>query len=439
MRLLPGLLAALLLGGMLSTSAQPRPTGTGPGGRPIGSAAPSTPTTPARDSAADSGADDHGAIADALPTEDEVKLGREGAAESEREYKVINDPARLKRVETIGREMVAASQDPHLVAEWIRGGVGGRPKPGKKRVPFAYTFKILDSKEVNAFSLPGGPVYVTTGLLDYVQSDHELAAVLAHEVTHVAHHHMEMLIERQAKTEKKMLWVLLASILAGGANSAGFGNVLVGAQLYSIAKQNGYGREAERDADHTGVKYMLRTKYNPVGMLTVMKRFARDEARTATRDLGIFQSHPYPRERARLVDGYLAEAGIKVNLGMERDVSNAFRLTAATAKEGDREIGELSLNGQVILRVAAPEHGRAPGERADKIRRDLQDLFEHNLSLNQLRLSTDQSQVLAVGDPVITIYPADAAATGQSVPTVAHRVLSALQKALWKEQIDLTF
>jgi hypothetical protein len=78
-------------------------------------------------------------------------------------------------------------------------------------------------------------------------------------------------------------------------------------------------------------------------------------------------------------------------------------------------------------------------ERTEKIRRDLQELFEHNLSLNQLRLSADQSQVLALGDPVITIYPADAFATGQTVPTVARRVLSALQKALWKEQIDLTF
>src|SRR5262249_52046461 len=160
---------------------------------------------------------------------------------------------------------------------------------------------------------------------------------------------------------------------------------------------------------------MLRTRYNPVGMLTVMKRFARDEARTATRDLGIFLSHPYPRERARLVDGYLSDAGIKVDLGVERDVSNSFLLTSRTARQDGREIGELPLNGKMLLRIAAPEHGRDPAERTEKIRRDLQDLFEHNLSLNQLRLSADQSQVLALGDPVITVYPADAAATGQSV------------------------
>jgi beta-barrel assembly-enhancing protease len=427
MRLLPGLLAALL-SGTLAAPAQPGP-----------SSAPPKPAATAPAAADDQRSDDRATIADALPTEDEVKLGREGAAEAEREYKVVNDPVKLKRVETLGRAAVAASEDPRLIAAWLRQHPNMRPKAGKKRVPFAYTFKILDSKEINAFSLAGGPIYVTTGLLDYVQSDHELAAVLSHEVAHVAHHHMVQLIDRQAKTEKKMLWVLLASILAGGANSAGFGNVLVGAQLYSIAKQNGYGREMERDADHTGLLYMLRTKYNPVGMLTVMKRFARDEARTATRDMGIFLSHPYPRERARLVIGYLAEVGVKVDVGVERDVSNAFRLSTSTARDGDREIGELSLNGQVILRIGAPEHGRTPVERTEKIRRDLQELFEHNLSLTQLRLSTDQSQVLALGDPVITIYPADAAATGQTVPAVAHRVLSALQKALWKEQIDLTF
>ena len=57
----------------------------------------------------------------------------------------------------------------------------------------------------------------------------------------------------------------------------------------------------------------------------------------------------------------------------------------------------------------------------------------------RVRLSPDEAKVLAMGDPVITVYPADAAATGRSVPETARQVLTAIQKALWKEQIDLTF
>jgi predicted Zn-dependent protease len=422
MRAIQLVLMVLLLGGFALAQ---QPAAKGP-------AVATPPATTAPDP-------DRAAIAHALPTEEEVRLGREGSAEAEREYKLVNDPANQKRVDTIAREIIDASEDPKLIALWLRDRNQPKAKPKAKRVPFAYSFKILDAREVNAFSFAGGPIYVTTGLLEYCRSDHELAAVIAHEVAHVAHHHLVQLIERQSKTEKKMLWLLLAGVLAGGASSPDFGNVLVGAQLYSIAKANGYGREAEKDADRTGLQYMLRTRYNPVGMLTVMKRFARDEARMANRDLGIYQSHPYPRERARLVQGQLAEAGIKVNLGVERDISNAFELTTRTMREMDREIGELSLNGQTILRVAEPEQGRTPAERVEKIRRDLQDLFERSLALRQLRLSDDKDQILALGNPVITIYPADAAASGHSVPETARQVLTALQKALWKEQIDLTF
>src|SRR5262249_35287592 len=161
---------------------------------------------------------------------------------------------------------------------------------------FAFSFKVAQSSEINAFSFAGGPVYVTTGLLDYVQSDPELAAVLAHEITHVMHHHLVQLIQRQAKAEQKMMWALLGRLLSGAASSPNFGNVMLGAQLYNIAKQSGYGQDAERDADKTGVAYLRRTRFNPIGMLTVMKRFARDEARRSV-DMGIFQSHPYSKER----------------------------------------------------------------------------------------------------------------------------------------------
>src|SRR5947207_10676668 len=157
---------------------------------------------------------------------------------------------------------------------------------------------------------------------------------------------------------------MLASILAGAAASPGFGNALVGAQLYAVAKQNGYGREAESDADKTGVKLLERSRYSPVGMLTFMRRLARDENRRPPVEMGIFQSHPYTKERADLIAGYLAEAGVKVDRGVERDISNAFQVTSRTTEMGGREVGEVMLNGQLLFRPAVMQDGLTPAQRA---------------------------------------------------------------------------
>jgi hypothetical protein len=260
---------------------------------------------------------------------------------------------------------------------------------------------------------------------------------MAHEMTHVLHHHVILLAQRESKTEQKMLWVMLASILAGAASSPGFGNALVGAQLYAVAKQNGYGREAESDADKTGVKLLERTnKYSPVGMLTFMRRLARDENRRPPVEMGIFQSHPYTKERADAIAGYLAEAGIKVDRGVERDISNAFQVASRTADMGGHQVGEVMLNGQLLFRPAVEEDGLSPVQRANQIAEELRKLLEDNLLLHQVRLNPDRSTVIAAGVPLVHVLPGDAQLAGSPVPDLAQKVLTALQKALWKEEID---
>src|SRR5919199_1156903 len=84
----------------------------------------------------------------------------------------------------------------------------------EKIVPYNYQFFVVDDKDVNAFSLPGGYIYVNKGLLDYVQSDDELAGVLGHEVIHAAHHHVAKLEREQHRLGNQMAIGLLAAILA---------------------------------------------------------------------------------------------------------------------------------------------------------------------------------------------------------------------------------
>jgi hypothetical protein len=371
-----------------------------------------------------------------LPSVEEVKLGREGAVEVEKEYKLVQDSAQLARLKTIGDELLRAANDPVLFREYREAYKVPKKGDHSKRVPFQFTYKIVKSPEVNAFSLAGGPVYFTTGLLEYVQSDHELAAVMAHEMTHVLHHHVINLASKQAKTQQKMLWVMLASILAGATASPAFGNALVGAQLYAVAKQNGYGREAESDADKTGVKLMERSRYSPVGMLTFMQRLARDENRRPPVEMGIFQSHPYTKERADLIASYLADAGIKVDRGVERDISNSFQVSSRTAEMGGRQVGEVMLNGQLLFRPAVEEGGLSPAERASAIAEALRRLLEENLLLHQVRLNTDRTTVVAAGVSLVHVLPGDAQFAGSPVPDLAQKVLTVLQKALWKEEID---
>lgn len=371
-----------------------------------------------------------------LPTVEEIKMGRDAVAQVEKEYKLVQDEAQLRRLRAIGDEIVRASNDPVLIRAYREAYKVPKKGDKSKRVPFQFSFKIVKATEVNAFSLAGGPIYFTTGLLEYVQSDHELAAVMAHELAHVLHHHLVHLVNRQAKAEQKMLWVMLATLLAGAAGSPDVGNVMLGAQLYTIAKQYGYGREAEKDADKTGIQYLLRSKYSPVGMLTFMKRLARDENRRPPVEMGIFQSHPYTKERADAISGHLADAGIKVDRGVERDISNAFQISYRTTEMSGREVGEVMLNGQLLFRPAVSLEGRTPAQRASRIADELRRLLDENLLLRQVHLSSDRTTVVAAGVPLVRVLPGDAAMSGDPVPEVAKKVLNSLQKALWKEEID---
>ena len=88
---------------------------------------------------------------------------------------------------------------------------------------FNYTFRVVDDKDVNAYSLPGGFIYVNKGLLDYVHSDDELAGVLAHEITHASHHHMVKLMHEQSKIQNVLLPALarLVGLSHGGVGNTG--------------------------------------------------------------------------------------------------------------------------------------------------------------------------------------------------------------------------
>lgn len=378
------------------------------------------------------------------PTPSEVRSGRQASGEVSKEYQIITEGPQYERLQRVSRAIVASVQSPETAAAYVKHyHVQLQPSAdGPKRVPFEFDFKLVKTKsgarEVNAFSFAGGPVFVSTDLMDYARSDHELAAVLAHECTHVTYHHVIHMVSRQAKAQKGMLWGALAAVLLGATTGAGDTALagMYGSQLYGIAKLTGYGRDLEREADHVGIDLMTRTSYSPVGMLTFMKKLARDDARRGD-EMGIYQSHPYSSERVALIEAHLKELKIAFDPSTQRRIGNAFQVEVRPVDVDGRRMGEIRLNGNLVIRLAAAEGERTPVQRAQAAGREMDDLFVQRVgTIRDLRLADDGVTLVARGRPLLRVLPGDAEGTGRTPAQLAADALRAIQTEFWKERLD---
>lgn len=201
-------------------------------------------------------------------TEKEVRLGRELAAEVDRQAKFIDDPVITEYVNRVGQNIVLHSD---------------------AKIPF--TIKVIDSDEVNAFALPGGFFYVNKGLILAADNEAEIAGVMAHEIAHVAARHA---VENQTKAGLLEYLALGTSIFLGGIpgmifqNTAGLG--LLGAFMK-------FSRSAEEEADKLGVQYMWAAGYDPGAMATMFEKLEAKNKKKPGFISRAFASHPAPPDR----------------------------------------------------------------------------------------------------------------------------------------------
>ena len=201
-------------------------------------------------------------------TEKEVRLGRELAAEVDRQAKFIDDPVITEYVNRVGQNIVLHSD---------------------AKVPF--TIKVIDSDEVNAFALPGGFFYVNKGLILAADNEAELAAVMAHEIAHVAARHA---VENQTKGSLLEYAAIAGSIFLGGIpgmiyqNTAGFG-------LLGIFMK--FSRSAEEEADKLGIQYMYAAGYDPGAMATMFEKLEAKNKKKPGFIARAFATHPAPPDR----------------------------------------------------------------------------------------------------------------------------------------------
>lgn len=205
-----------------------------------------------------------------LPVSDENELGAEMELQLARELKLLEDPVVVDYVRRVGQELAAAARDD--VPEGI-----------------VLEFHVVDDDAtINAFAIPGGTIYVYTGLLRAARDEAELAGVLGHEMAHVTQRHIA-----QQLTARLGVDVLLGLVgLAGGwVGLVGQLAGNVGAQGFLLA----YGRDAEREADHVGLAYAARAGWDPSGLIDFFAMLERQGDRNGLPSFLL--THPEPGER----------------------------------------------------------------------------------------------------------------------------------------------
>jgi predicted Zn-dependent protease len=210
--------------------------------------------------------------------EKEIALGRQLAQEVQRQAKLVEDPLITEYVNRIGQNLVRNSD---------------------AKVPF--TFQVIEGDSPNAFALPGGYVFIYTGLIKIADEEDELAAALAHEIAHVAARHMT----RQAtKSELANLATVPLSVLLGNGLGAIAGRQ--GAALAVPAAFLHFARQDESEADYLGVQYLYSAGYDPNGAISIFEKLESLEKKTPGAVARIFSTHPMDAARIQKTEEEIA-------------------------------------------------------------------------------------------------------------------------------------
>ncbi len=210
--------------------------------------------------------------------EREIALGKEAAMEVEKSSKLINDPVVTEYVNRIGQNLVRNSD---------------------AKVPF--TIKVIDSDEVNAMALPGGFFYVNTGLILRADEEAELAAVMGHEIAHVAARHGT----KTATKGEIAQFATIPLILLGPGGWAGYG-LYEGLNIALPLSFLKFSRDQEREADYLGLQYMYKAGYDPNAFVSMFEKIEAEEKRHPGSIPKVFSTHPPTPDRIQKIQEEIA-------------------------------------------------------------------------------------------------------------------------------------
>jgi hypothetical protein len=209
--------------------------------------------------------------------QDDVKLGNDAAREAEREFPLLNDQESADYVARVGERLVRAIP------------------PQFRQPSFDYRFRVVNARDLNAFALPGGPMFVNRGMIEAAHDEGELAGVMAHEISHVALRHATAQATKQSSfgSQARTLGLILGGAILGGQTGAQLGSVFAAGFLLK------YSREYESQADTLGAQIMADAGYDPRDLANVFRTIEQQSGSDGPQWLS---SHPNPGNRYEAIN-----------------------------------------------------------------------------------------------------------------------------------------
>jgi predicted Zn-dependent protease len=218
----------------------------------------------------------------AMTTEEEKKLGKKVFLEIEKEADLVRDLNVQAFVEKVGYSLVDQLE----------------------LNPFEFKFYVINELDPNAFAIPGGYIFINTGLVVLAENEQEIAGVLAHEISHVTQRHIAKLIEKSKALSIATLGAILAGMIAGKGGPASGATVSM-AQGMAGALTLKFSREIEQDADQHGLNLLIKAGYDPDGMINFFKRLQQVSLAMAPKVPAYLLNHPAIENRISLLENIL--------------------------------------------------------------------------------------------------------------------------------------
>ncbi len=252
--------------------------------------------------------------------QDDVKAGREYSVQVEKEFPILRDTESTAYIESVGRRLVNSI-------------------PSEFQQPaFQYSFKIVNARDINAFALPGGPMYINRGMIEAARTEGEMAGVMAHEISHVALRHSTAQMTQQSNPLNQILGI---GAILGGAILGGQTGAAIGQTIYSGLLVYPYSREYETQSDILGSQILARAGYDPRDLANMFRTIEKESGGGSGPEW--LSTHPAPANRYETINREasllrVSPNPIKMTRGFERIQAKMRSLPRAKSmKEIDEE------------------------------------------------------------------------------------------------------
>jgi predicted Zn-dependent protease len=270
-------------------------------------------------------------VAHSYEEDEEVRIGRQFRREAKKHLKFVRNLEVERYIDRVGRKILSI--------------VGPQS--------FDYQFFVVEDRQMNAFAVPGGSIYVHTGLIERMKSTDELAGVMAHEVVHIKARHMA----RMSGTDITSLLGLLGVFLGGAGGGSSTQAVGALGQALALTRQLSYSRQLEQEADTLGVKYMAQAGFDPMGAVKAMRTMDQERTLNPVDVPAYLMTHPLTQERIAGVETAIRSFNLdRHSTSGPEQIRKIHLLLRLERKEADEAVGEYKRLAAQSPNNAEPRH-----------------------------------------------------------------------------------